>query len=814
MSLQDIHDIYAQPHIKSFEIKVSDGSRLANKDIVSEKFELTDSLNSGHEIVFGSCEAACLKLQIATADKEYKGLWLDVWATIQEDSGDLMIDDEHYLLLSDGTKLRMHPYINSQMIGRFKVVLDEPVSDRSWRNLTCYDQMYDILRAEVAEWYNGLTFPMTIKSLRDSFFNYLGIEQADVTLINDNLSVKGGFVATSKLTGRSIIKAICELNGVFGHMNANGKMDYISIPSEESVEYAYYKDGTGSYERDVVEPITGIIARDSEDDAGTQVGTMTNPYVITGNPLVYGIEGTSALTNALNALLTKISAVTYRPFSVQAYGNPCLPIGTSITLNTKNMTVVSFVETRRLKGIQSLMDNISAKGEKERLNDTIDLSSELYQTDGRYHVLRNDVDVLESEIFDGEGRSIISQMANEIVLKVDSSGKVVNVALTAEATGSAFKVLADNIDFISNGKIQLTSKNLQIDSTNFKVTSAGAVTASSLTLNGGSINLNNKFKVSSEGALTSTSGSIGGWSITTNALYNGMTSLSDTTHDGVWIGQDGIALGKGSFKATKSGELTCTKATMSYSRTVSGQTYGYHLDENSINYSRDTGNTTEYSIFKDTLISFKSTNATSTYYIRLNSSSLTAQYNNGTTKNIITSNSGSIDIGKSGTQQTTPIRGIYSQNLTVYGTKSRGAETKDYGTKLLYCYETPTPLFGDVGEGKIAEDGKCYIWTDSVFKQTIAKGAYQVFLLKYGEGECYVTERKENYFVVEGTAGLSFGWEIKARQAEYENYRLEKETTMPEINEYYYGTYELNEPDYGAEAIAHFENISDEREVA
>ena len=788
MSLQDLHDIYAQPHIKSFEIKVSDGSTLGNKDIVTEKFELQDSLNSGHEIVFGSCEAACLKLQIATADKEYKGLWLDVWATIQNDSGDLMIDDEHFLLLSDGQKLRMQPYINSQMIGRFKVVLDEPVSDRSWRNLTCYDQMYDVLRAEVADWYSALTFPMTIKQLRDSFFTYLGIEQETVTLINDSLSVKGDFVATSKLTGRSIIKAICELNGVFGHMNADGKMDYISIPSVEDVEYAYYRDGTGTYERDVVEPITGIIARDSEDDAGTTVGTTDNVYVITGNPLVYGIEGTPALTSALNALLTKISAVTYRPFTVQAYGNPCLPIGTSITLNTRDMVVQSFIESRRLTGVQALKDNISAKGEKERLNDTIDLSSELYQTDGRYHILRNDVDVLESEIFDGEGHSIISQMANEIVLKVDNSGKVVNVALTAEATGSAFKVLADNIDFISDGKIQLTSKSLEINSTNFTVTSAGAITAKS--------------------------GTIGGWSITTNALYNGMTSLSDTTHDGVWIGQDGIALGKGSFKATKAGELTCTKATMSYSRTVSGQTYGYHLDEDSINYSRDTGNTTEYAVFKDTLISFKSTNAVSTFFIQLTSSGLTAEYNNGTTKNIITSNSGSIDIGKSGTQQTTPIRYLYSQSLTVYGTKSRGAETKDYGMKLLYCYETPTPMFGDVGEGKIAEDGKCYIWTDAEFSQTIADGAYQVFLQKYGQGECYVTERKSNYFVVEGTAGLSFGWEIKARQAGFENLRLESEREEPEIFKYNFGSFELKEPDYGEIALEHMKSISDEREVA
>lgn len=730
MSLQDIHDIYAEPHIKSVEIMVSDGSTLGNRDIVTEKFELQDSLNSGNEITFGSCEAACLKLQVATADKEYKDLWLDVWATIQENSGDLMIDNEHYLLLSDGSKMRMHPYITSTRVGRFKVVLDEPVADRSWRNLTCYDQMYDILRTEVADWYNTLTFPMTIKEFRDSFFEYLEIEQEDVALINDDLSITGDFVVTSKLTGRPIIKAICEINGVFGHMNANGKMDYISIPSDETVEYPYYRDGTGSYERDLVEPITGIIARDAEDDAGTIVGTLTNPYIITGNPLVFGIEGTQELEDALTALLGKIGNITYRPFSVQSFGNPALPIGTSIILNTRDITIESFIETRRLTGVQGLKDNIAAKGNKERLNDNIDLSNELYQTDGRYHLLRNDVNGLESEVYDEHGNSVISQLSNEVVLKVDSNGKIVNVALNAEPTGSAFKVVADNIDFISNGKIQLTSNSLEINSTNFRVTS--------------------------------------------------------------------------------SGELTCTRAIISGTTTELGLTKSYEITSDHIQISLNNGSETTTTNIGGGSITLSTTqnnrrgsfSGTSIYYAYNNESKL-----------VLSNKSNGVELGNIWSDST-PIDAIYCRNLTVYGTKSRGVETEDYGNRLMYCYETPTPMFGDVGEGKIAEDGKCYVRMDSTFNQTISDGSYQVFLQKYGQGECYVAERKADYFVVEGTAGMRFGFEIKARQAGFENLRLENDREMPEINEYYFGTYELEETDFGAEAINHISEIHDEREVA
>ena len=791
MSLQDIHDIYAAPHIKSVEIKVSDGSTLGNKDIVTEKFELQDSLNSSNELIFGSCEAACLKIQIAAPiNKVYKDLWLDVWATIQDDSGDLMIDGEHFLLLDDGSKLRMHPYIFSQQVGRFKVVLDEPVSDRSWRNLTCYDQMYDVLRTEVADWYTGLTFPMTVKQFRDSFFSYLGIEQEEVTLINDSLSIKGDFVASSKLTGRPIIKAICEINGVFGHFNKDGKMDYISIPSAESVEYPYYRDGTGSYERDMVEPITGIIARDSEDDAGTTVGTTVNPYVITGNPLVYGIEGTQALEDALTALLAKIGGITYRPFAVTSFGNPALPIGTTIELNTRDITINSFIETRRLTGVQGLKDTISAKGNKERLNDTIDLSSELYQTDGRYHILRNDVNGLESEVYDEHGNSVISQMADEVVLKVDSNGKVVNVALTAEATGSAFKVLADNIDFISDGKIQLTSKSLEINSTNFSVTSAGSITAKA--------------------------GTIGGWTITTNALYNGMTSLSDTTHDGVWLGQDGIALGKGNFKVTKAGVMTCQKANFytSGKQSVTNYDLTVGLTANGLTMSCDSGGTNYSSTGVGSGSIFVSS-GTSNTNVNIQPSSINMKYGVETYRVMHVASSGGI-IGE---QQLNPqmlqsVSDIYCTNLKVYGTKSRGVITEDYGARSMYCYETPTPLFGDVGEGVIAEDGKCYIMTESVFAQTINENNYQVFLQKYGEGECYVTERKSGYFIVEGTVGLKFGWEIKAKQAGFEMYRLDADKEKVDIFEYQYNNFQLDNEDFGADAIKHFENISGEREVA
>lgn len=114
------------------------------------------------------------------------------------------------------------------------------------------------------------------------------------------------------------------------------------------------------------------------------------------------------------------------------------------------------------------------------------------------------------------------------------------------------------------------------------------------------------------------------------------------------------------------------------------------------------------------------------------------------------------------------------RNLTVSGKKSRLASTPDYGDRLLYCYEMPTPYFGDVGEGVIGDDGKCYISIDAILSETVSTDQYQVFLQAYGKGEAYIAERKANYFIVAGTPGLAFGWELKAKQEGFDQLRIDK----------------------------------------
>lgn len=158
-------------------------------------------------------------------------------------------------------------------------------------------------------------------------------------------------------------------------------------------------------------------------------------------------------------------------------------------------------------------------------------------------------------------------------------------------------------------------------------------------------------------------------------------------------------------------------------------------------------------------------------------------------------------------------------DLSVRGTKKRILPTKNYGTQAFYCYEMASPMFGDIGEASISEDGTCLIDIDDIFQESTNVGIeYYVFLQKEGDGDCWVDKKEQTYFIVKGTPGLKFAFEIKARQADYEHMRFADasetaydraiDTDIPEPD--YGESLEVSEPDYEKELFNDRENIIDE----
>ena len=117
---------------------------------------------------------------------------------------------------------------------------------------------------------------------------------------------------------------------------------------------------------------------------------------------------------------------------------------------------------------------------------------------------------------------------------------------------------------------------------------------------------------------------------------------------------------------------------------------------------------------------------------------------------------------------------LQAGSIHVKGDKNCVQDTKNYGCRAINAYETAEYYFGDIGEGIIGEDGLCYITIEDIFSEVVnTKHIYQVFLQKYGNGDVWIKNREENYFIVEGTPNTSFAWEIKAKRRGYESNRME-----------------------------------------
>ena len=179
-----------------------DTGTITNTDLHFENFELSENLCSSEHLRFGACESSSIKFRISNMTTALKDKWLAVTETL------------------DGNTDVSFPF------GVYKVFSDKPTADRRYRDITAYDAMYDILHAEVSGWYNTILptagSTVTLKAFRDSFLAYFGIEQENVILVNDSMTVTKTIEPTS-LSGKTVITAICEINGCFGHIGRDGK---------------------------------------------------------------------------------------------------------------------------------------------------------------------------------------------------------------------------------------------------------------------------------------------------------------------------------------------------------------------------------------------------------------------------------------------------------------------------------------------------------------------------------------------------------------------------------------------------------------
>lgn len=465
-----------------------DGTKIAfdNSMIESEAFEMDESLCSESELKFGSCEANSVKFTAHNTPGSIVGKNITITETVDGDTE------------------------NPFQYGKYKVYSDVPSSDRTKREITAYDAMYDIINADVKAWYSGLSFPMTLKAFRDSFFLYLGIEQAAETLPNDSMTVNKTLVATqtddssavteeSAISGKTVVTAICEINGCFGNINRDGKFEYVFLKAITSALYpredlfpaddlfpsdANTESMTGhyisfDYEDFQSQAITQLEIKTSDDNAGAIVGTAGNNYSITGNFLVSDKTG-AELEQIADNLLPIMAQAAYTPIkSCTCVGNPCLTLGEPIRFNASREIVETYLLQRILTGVQCKRDSITAQGTQTHSAKVNSIRDTIESVERRTGKLERNADHLQSTYDDLE-----EQTNTKFEQTAKSISAEVNRAQKAEGQLDAsleLKLGRDENDQVisminaSADQIVLRGNRLIVECNNFELDALGRV---------------------------------------------------------------------------------------------------------------------------------------------------------------------------------------------------------------------------------------------------------------------------------------------------------------------------------------------------
>ena len=280
-----------------------------------ENLTLHTAVNAGQEFAIGSAYSDYIEAEI----------WADPGGSLQITAGDVL------------TYYRLDDAGNRTKVGIFYAEKPTRTKRNSYK-VTAYDTMSK-LDADFSGWLraNQAQFPKTIWQLVQLACQRAGVTLAGISLpINGSHSVQAFYA--DNLTCRQIISWAAEAAGCYAHMNADGKLQFLTYtdkrstakitPDGASNSTAYYADSL-SYEDYTVKAIEKVQIRQSDSDVGViypDSTTATNTYAVQGNLLL--TTGTEAnLKSVVQNLYNVLKNVTYTPCKVSVPSSSSLACG-------------------------------------------------------------------------------------------------------------------------------------------------------------------------------------------------------------------------------------------------------------------------------------------------------------------------------------------------------------------------------------------------------------------------------------------------------------------------------------------------------
>lgn len=449
---------------KTYELKIGD-EVLSNADIVEDSIMIEGVLEDSEQLEFSGCHAKSLKVDLIYRNESAFGLPVELKA--KAELGD---DETEWLVLFTGKV----------------TALTQKSADDILSSLMAYDALQEVNNFDLAEWYKGLTFPITLGAFRTSLrenLASLGVEMEDSELPLDSMTIDQT-IAPETLAGRDVLIAIATLNARYCVCDAENVIRFVALdrlnvkglypaedlfpsddlfpedPEDNAADWIESPEFSGlNYRNYDVLPIDKVVLREDEDDIGAIYGTGLNAYIVEGNFLLYG-KSAADLAATAEAVYELVEGYSFTPAVITGKARPWLEMGDLVRVDSAQNVIFTYVLQAQFSGLQNTNGSYGCSVKKDRVKQLSSINTQVLQLRGKSNKLVRDVEHMSSAIYDEEGNSRIEQNASAIELKV-SKGDVSSQLSLEE------------------GKIEIKSNRISIDSTHFKLTDDGIMTLTS-----------------------------------------------------------------------------------------------------------------------------------------------------------------------------------------------------------------------------------------------------------------------------------------------------------------------------------------------
>lgn len=448
-------------------LTLSSGTELKGGSPGSAMKSLTlhTAVNAGQEFTIGSAFSDYIEAEI----------WADPGGSLQITAGDAL------------TYYRQDDAGNRTKVGVFYAEKPTRTKRNSYK-VTAYDTMSK-LDADFSGWLraNQSRFPMTIWTLVQFACRQAGVALASASLpINGSYSVQAFYA--DDLTCRQIISWAAEAAGCYAHMNADGKLQFLTYtdkrstvkitPDGASSSTAYYADSL-SYEDYTVKAIEKVQIRQSDSDVGViypDSTTATNTYAVQGNLLL--TTGTEAnLKSVVQNLYNVLKNVTYTPCKVSVPSSSGLACGQIV--HVKDARGREFDTYLMSATISSGKASFESVGSASRESSSAVNSQSYKNLTGKMLEIKTSVDGLEVKASDLTGKytdlkATVDGLSSEVKkdTKITGGG---NLILGSESFKNATYVGIDSsVAYGDDGSATVTNSN-SLNRLDFNTTSTRIV---------------------------------------------------------------------------------------------------------------------------------------------------------------------------------------------------------------------------------------------------------------------------------------------------------------------------------------------------